>query len=626
MFVYLNLNSMKKFTFLSVVLSLVFLTGAIQAQQSAGAREQARDFKVLKPNLNQKGDQGIGQLPVNPTVLNKAVLEDPTLMVTRYDLQSNASSENRIHLFEDGTVGAVTMMSHTDAFADRGSGPNFYDGSAWGPQPSARIESSKAGWPSYAPWGPNGEMIVTHHNIDGLIIMTRPTKGTGAWTESILAGPASAVDISWPRVVTNGTDHMTIHIIATTYSVYQGLDPYALLYYRSTDGGATWDIQHKIIDGMTSADYIGFSSDMYAWAQPVGDTIAFAFGDNWRDLAIMKSYNNGLDWEKIVVWPCPYNLWNGGDTTGTFLGPDGTLALALDKTGKAHIASGIMFGSGDETGATFWVPKSDGLIYWNEDMPQLPAVLDWDELYTNGTMIGWVTDTNVFYVDDSQIAYYFNSMTSQPSITVDEDDNVFVIWSGVTLNEDPDAYLLRHIYARGSSDGGASWTTSLLDLNADFLYTWSECVYPSLSWNTNDKLYMVFMEDDYAGVSLNGAQGAQGQVAIGDNNIRFLNPKKTDILFPVGTAKNEATVFSVSQNFPNPVKDQTTVKVNLTQAGTLSLEVTNMMGQRIETLSIGNCAAGNYYFTVSATGLTPGVYFYTVSFNNSKVTKKMIVE
>lgn len=617
---------MKKITLFFIALCFLFLAGGLQAQHSSGARQQAKQFKVLKPELNQRGENGIGQLPANPTVLNKSVLDDPVLMVTRYDLQSNASSQNRIHLYPDGTVGAVTMMSHTDAFSDRGSGPNFFDGTTWGLPPSARIESSKAGWPSYAPWGPNGEIVVTHHNIDGLIVMTRPTKGTGPWTEMILPGPAGAVDISWPRTVTNGPDHMNIHIIATTYTIYQGLDPYALLYYRSTDGGASWDIQHRVIEGMTSANYFGFSSDMYAWAQPVGDTIAFAFGDSWRDLAIMKSYNNGIDWEKIVVWPCPYNLWNGGDTTGTFLAPDGTLALALDKHGKAHVASGIMYASGDETGATFWVPKSDGLIYWNENMPQLPEVLDWDELYNDGTMIGWVTDDNVFNVDDSQIAYYYNSMTSQPTITVDDDDFVYVFWSGMTMNTDPDNYLLRHIYARGSSDGGNSWTTSLLDLNSDFLYSWSECVYPSVSWNTDDNLYMVFMEDDYAGVSLNGAQGAQGQVAVGDNNIRFLKPAKWDILRPVGTAGEEGNALSVSQNFPNPVTDLTTVKVNLTRPGTLALEVTNTLGKRVENFSKGNCTAGNYYFTFSARGLTPGIYFYTVTLNNTKVTKKMIVE
>ncbi|MFH1297005.1 MAG: T9SS type A sorting domain-containing protein, partial [Bacteroidota bacterium] len=96
--------------------------------------------------------------------------------------------------------------------------------------------------------------------------------------------------------------------------------------------------------------------------------------------------------------------------------------------------------------------------------------------------------------------------------------------------------------------------------------------------------------------------------------------------FPVGTDKEQKHAFHVSQNYPNPVTDHTTVNVHLTQSGTLGLEVTNLMGQRVETLSKGICTAGNHYFTINTRGLCPGVYFYTVFFTDSKVTKKMIVE
>jgi hypothetical protein len=614
----------KHFTLIVAVLLLAGFTAGIRAQSSKTAREQAKQTKVLKPLLNQKGVNGIGQLPVNPTVKN--YLPDEVTMITRYDLQSNASSENRIHLFEDGTIGAVGMMSHQDDFTDRGTGTNFYDGSTWGLPPDERIESSKAGWPSYAPWGANGEIVVTHHNLDGLIIMTRETKGVGAWNEAILPGPAGAQDISWPRVVTNGPDHMNIHIIATTYTVYQGLDPYALLYYRSTDGGVTWDYQHRIIEGMTSADYLGFTSDMYSWSQPVGDTIAFIFGDGFHDLAIMKSTDNGDNWNKIVAWPCPYNLWNGGDTTGDFLAPDGTVALALDQNGKAHLASGLMWQSGDETGSTFWVPKSDGILYWNEDMPQLPEVLDWDDLYADGHIIGEVTDTNVFYVDDSQIGYYYNSMTSMPTIVVDEDDFVFVVWSGMTMNEDPDNYLLRHIYGRGSTDLGQSWSTNIYDITNDFLFTWSECAYPFMSWNSDESLYLLFQEDDYSGVSLNGAQGAQGQIAINNNNIKFMNPMKEDILYPVSNHQTTREPFSVSQNYPNPAKGMTTIKINTLQSGNLSLDVSNVTGQLIFAQDKGFCDAGNHTLQIDTRNFAPGIYFYTVTSNNQQVTRKMIVE
>ncbi|MFH1160706.1 MAG: T9SS type A sorting domain-containing protein [bacterium] len=616
---------MKKITFCLVSITFLFVSGSMLAQSFVAPKSHHSAYKTIKPTASQKGTNGIiGQLPFNPYSGNKGVLDDPVLMITRYDLQSNGSSENRIHLYHDGTVGAVTMMSHTDGFSDRGTGTNFFDGTSWGPQPTARIESSKSGWPSYAPWGAGGEIVVTHHMLDGLFVMTRPTKGTGPWTEFILVGPPGAVDISWPRVITNGPNNMYVHIICLTYVNYQGLTPYALLYYRSLDGGVTWDITHRIIEGMTSADYLGFTADMYNWAQPKGDTLAFAFGDSWTDLAVMKSYNNGDDWEKVVVWPCPYNFWAGGTATGTFLACDGTVAVALDQYGKAHVASGVMYSSGDETGAKFWVPKSDGMLYWNETMPQLPEVLDWDSLYANGNLIGWVTDTNVFYVEDSQIAYYYNSMTSQPTICVDDDDYVFVTWSGMTMNTDPDNYLLRHIYSRGSGDYGNTWTMSLIDLTSDFLYSWSECVYPSVSFTSDDKLYIVFQEDDYAGVSLNTT--GQGQHFVTQNNIRFLNPTKMSILVPVAVNQIEENSFRVSQNYPNPVSGKAFVKVNLTQSGTLGMEVSNLMGQTIMNLSKGTCSAGNYELEIGTRNLTPGVYFYTVTFNKERVTKKMVVE
>lgn len=618
---------MKKFTLLSVALSLLVLTSGLQAQLSSGAREQAKRHMVAKPTLNQKGEVGIGQMRVNPMISPKAVLDDPVLMITRYDEQSNASTENRIHLFPDGTVGAVSMLSHNDSYSDRGTGTNFFDGTAWGPQPSARIESTKSGWPSYAPWGPDGEIVVNHHMTAGLYVMTRATKGTGAWNESILPGPAGAVDISWPRVVTNGPDHTYIHIICLTYSVYQGLD-LALLYYRSLDGGITWDIQHRVIEGLTSSDYLGFGADTYAWAEPKGDTLAFAFCDAWMDLAIMKSYNNGDDWEKIVVWPSLYNTTPITGDVELFYAPDGTIALALDQYGKAHVVTGLMYSSA-AGGSKQWAPQSDGVLYWNEDMPQLPEDLDMDELLASGNLIGRVADTNALYVDPTRVAFYYNSMTSQPTITVDEDDFVFVTWAGVTMLTDTDNYLLRHIYARGSSDYGNSWTTTPIDLTSDYIqYNWSECVFPSTSWASDDYLYITFQEDDYAGSYVQGSSqtGYQGQSGPTDNRIRFIKPSKADILFPVGTATEQGDAFSVSQNFPNPVTDVTTVSVNLTKPGTLALEVTNLMGQRVETITKGNCMAGNYYFSISTKGLTPGVYFYTVTLNNTKVTKKMIVQ
>ena len=82
----------------------------------------------------------------------------------------------------------------------------------------------------------------------------------------------------------------------------------------------------------------------------------------------------------------------------------------------------------------------------------------------------------------------------------------------------------------------------------------------------------------------------------------------------------------VSQNFPNPFNGTTNVSVKLETPSNLSLVVTNMTGQKVIELNKGFVAAQTHTFTIDATNLQSGVYFYTVTAGDSQVTKKMIVE
>lgn len=620
---------MRKFTLSLMVISLIIWSVSGIAQLRPVFPKVKKDFKALKPGRVPKDDYGPSVKPVNPTVSSKSVMDDPILMVTRYDLQTNSSTQNRIYLFPDGTIGATGMMAHTDAFSDRGTGYNYFNGTNWAAQPTGRIEDERTGWPSYAPLGPTGEIVVTHTNATGLKIATRTVKGQGTWSQVVFPGPASAPDISWPRVVTNGPDHTYIHIICLTYQVYQGLN-LALLYSRSLDGGVTWDIQNQILPGMTSAQYKGFGGDAYNWAEPKGDTICFVVGDSWNDEFIMKSTNNGTTWTKTKIWTCNYDLWPGTTNTDTFYCPDGSNSISLDKNGKAHVVFGLQRAVGDNTGAKFWFPFTDGLIYWNEDMPELPQSLLTDTLIAHGNYIGWVQDTNVWYAGATELAYYFMSMSSMPTIVTDEANNIFVIWAGVTTLRDGNNYMLRHLFARASINGGITWRDTIPDLTNDFFqYHWSECVYPSVSpVSTSTNLFLNFQGDIEAGVYLNGSQGAQGQTDITDNNIIFLSPTKNSIINPnVGIHElTDKPSFTVSQNFPNPVKGLTNIRVNMLNANQINLEVTNILGQNEFSISRDFSTAGDHNLSIDAGNLSPGVYFYTVKIGNESITKKMIVE
>ncbi|MCB0805506.1 MAG: exo-alpha-sialidase, partial [Bacteroidales bacterium] len=264
-------------------------------------------------------------------------------------------------MFEDGTVGATWTMGFADpGFADRGTGYNYYDGNNWGVMPTERIESIRTGWPSYAPYGENGELVISHDFAAGsLYFLARESKGTGTWSETELAGPGGS-EISWTRSTTSGINNSIIQSLYITWpvanggTVYEGLDG-ALLYSRSSDGGATWDIEHQIIDGLGSDDYVGFSADEYDWAASQGDNIAFLVGSSWIDFVLMKSTDGGDTWEKTVIWENPYPFFDPAApfATDTFYCVDGDHHLAFDSQGKVHVVFGINRAHSDGS-TTFW--------------------------------------------------------------------------------------------------------------------------------------------------------------------------------------------------------------------------------------------------------------------------------
>ena len=83
---------------------------------------QRKDVKAPMVNTSQETPM-IGSKAENPFVSVKSMLDDPQIMMTGYDLQSNNSSgQQRIYYFPDGTMGGVATMSHenggswTDSF------------------------------------------------------------------------------------------------------------------------------------------------------------------------------------------------------------------------------------------------------------------------------------------------------------------------------------------------------------------------------------------------------------------------------------------------------------------------------------------------------------------------------
>ena len=83
--------------------------------------------------------------------------------------------------------------------------------------------------------------------------------------------------------------------------------------------------------------------------------------------------------------------------------------------------------------------------------------------------------------------------------------------------------------------------------------------------------------------------------------------------------------FVLSQNYPNPFNPSTNIKFQISKSSFVSLKIYDVLGKEVANLVSENLNAGSYTYNFDASGLTSGIYFYTLKTNNFIETKKMIL-
>jgi hypothetical protein len=83
--------------------------------------------------------------------------------------------------------------------------------------------------------------------------------------------------------------------------------------------------------------------------------------------------------------------------------------------------------------------------------------------------------------------------------------------------------------------------------------------------------------------------------------------------------------FSLSQNYPNPFNPSTKIEYALPADGKVSMTVYDINGKLISTLVNDYKTAGYYTAEFNASGLSSGVYFYSINFNGMSKVMKMTV-
>ena len=580
-----------------------------------------------------------------PYSTNDALIEEQ-VGTTWNDLQSNGVTHRRIHKFDDGTISTVwTMGFDFPSFPDRGTGYNYFDGNSWGPFPTGRIESERTGWPSIAPWGENGEIVCSHTSSGypyayELLINRRENKGFGYWTEVLFEGPPNPnipdqkLGILWPTMVTSGTDNAVIHLLTITAPISNGGETYygqdgALLYSRSIDGGDTWDIKHHLFPELNANYYNFIKRDSYIWAEPQGDILVFLVTCNWMDAVLMKSSDGGANWTKTIIWEHPYPLFEMDTTvTDTFYCADNSGSIALDEDGTAHVVFGLTrLQRNGPNNLTTRFPLTDGIVYWNENMPGFSSGLNTlnpygnpeSELIEDYNLIGWTQDVNgdgeITFLNDI-MSYLQQGISTMPQIVCGENDEVYLLFSSTTETFDNGIFNYKHIWARESPNNGIYWG-SFQDMNSSYVHIFSECVFPSFASRTNDNLiYFTFqyMFDYEPGLQTIGEPWSENYIMVGD------------YVWGVGVETNTSNEFSVSEIQPNPADDMASLYIEAQKPGTCLIEILDYSGRKISKFNKTISSAGQHKFMLNIQNYNPGIYIIRITSEKGTILRKMIVQ
>ena len=181
-----------------------------------------------------------------------------------------------------------------------------------------------------------------------------------------------------------------------------------------------------------------------------------------------------------------------------------------------------------------------------------------------------------------------------------------------------------------TNDGGKSWLLHYVDV-------WLEDVVFSddstgwvvgesgFIWHTTDSglnwtrvesgtisnLYRIFFFD----------HGKVGYI-FGNNSTLLKYDKTVDI--NEGYSSKELS-FKLHQNYPNPFNSQTMIEFTIPNREMARVEVYDVLGRRVKTFMNKILDPGRYSISFDASGLTSGMYYYSMITASQRTTKKMLI-
>lgn len=585
-----------------------------------------------------------------------------TIGFTSYDLQTNASIGNRIYVHNDGKVSVAWTYSPdgVSGFPLRGSGYNHYDGSAWGTNPTTRIENNvRLGWPNIGLLPGGIEYVIAHHAGDGgFNVVKNDGVGSSNWTTGPRILSKTNARPIWNRSDNNGN---TIHLISNYSDSTDANHPPNIrvdglllptTYSRSTDGGDTWDKSLILLPGYDTTRYVRGGGDQYA-IDVNGNNVAIVIADNiGGDVSLWKSTDNGETFTKTIVDTFEFAPYTPEKVIGENIPTnDGSVDVVVDANGFAHVFWGYseVTKRDASSDSSFFTPASNRLMYWGEQNNVkriIGAMLDMNgndslevspgtfRTLNNGNLPRLLgADGNI--IDLLAVARYGNtSLATMPSAMVDAQGRIFCVYSAplegdIYLGDAVSSANYRDVYITFSTDGGVTWADPQNIVQGHGFEDVFGCIGQQI---VNDNIHVIWQRDEIPGTNLQNNSNDGSHPTVNNTILHATIPVQAVINNQIGLGPgvsvkeiDKQNVYITTGFYPNPTRNGGEVEIFLTETSDVKLTVSNLLGQTMTTQNLGRTAPGNTTIKVNTENFASGVYMYTISTDMYSVSGKMIV-
>jgi photosystem II stability/assembly factor-like uncharacterized protein len=356
----------------------------------------------------------------------------------------------------------------------------------------------------------------------------------------------------------------------------------------------------------------------------------------------VKSTNNGLTWSSLT-------LPSGINTMSAISFTDPDHGVMVGTNGKVNYTS---------NGGTSWVPYTFGTSrFWGVDIKgkygyggnssgTIIRTTDGGAVWTNFSSAGGMYIYDVDVVNDS-VAFIATGLqensiyrTKDYGVTWDLMYNTSIasLFSVAFANDTVGFAAGQQGQFYFTTDAGVNWTKVPCDSNYDFFsiditnfpqgiisgtdgrlmgFTMTNAgpVTYTIPSGTNSSLFSI------SSSKKNNAGGYTIVIAGANGNILRYHDPATSVSVPTLVP----SAFSVEQNFPNPFNPSTTIRFSLNRPMSVSVAIYDMLGRRVQTLAEQEYAAGPQQITWDASGLSSGVYYYTIRSQDAVITKKALL-